>query len=76
MSILSGNRQFVLMNSQEWLITCILDKEMLPDFRLKRMKLPFGSCNPGRYLKKYRCGLGNIPHQSIEKLDRDFQSQS
>lgn len=45
--VLGDSLQVALMsNSQEWLIICILDKEMLHDFLLKRMKLPFASCSP------------------------------
>lgn len=46
--IVAFGRAMNLMNSQEWLIIRILEKEMLPDFRFKRMKLSFGSCSPGR----------------------------
>ncbi len=46
--IVAFGRAKILMHSQEWLIIRILEKEMLPDFRFKRMKLSFGSCSPGR----------------------------
>lgn len=39
---------YPLTDSQDWLIIRILDKEMLPDFRFNRMKLPFVFYSPGR----------------------------